>query len=154
MGPGAHPHPPQTPKGRIHGAALLATSIAFLLATPTHAQIIPTGSPAADILLSQAIAEQRIFLTCSALDLQTHTRITETWQRDTAAAVAILNAANVPPEAITAFTAAADPAALMPTDDIPWAAVKALCDSQPDWQDRHAQADYIVLDQTLPKAFE
>jgi hypothetical protein len=139
---------------RIHGVSLLAASIAALLATPAPAQIIPTGSPAADILLSQAIAEHRTFLTCSALDLQTHTRITETWQRDIAAAAAILNAANVPPEAITAFTAAADPASLMPADDIPWAAVKALCDSQPDWQDRHARARYIVLDQALPTAFE
>jgi len=86
---------------RIHGAPWLA--LAITLTTQAAAQVIPTGTPAADILLSQAIAEHRVFLTCSALDPATHAQILADWQRDTTAAVTILKTHNTPPEAITAF---------------------------------------------------
>jgi hypothetical protein len=134
---------------RIHGAPILA----LLLAAPAAAQVIPTGTPAADILLSQAITEHRVFLTCSALDPATHAQITENWQRDITSAAAILTANKVPPEAITAFTAAADPATLMPADDTPWADIKALCDTHPDWQRTYFQFNLTVLDLKLPGAF-
>jgi hypothetical protein len=134
---------------RLHGAPILA----LLLAAPAAAQVIPTGTPAADILLSQAITEHRTFLTCSALDPQTHARITENWQRDITAAAAILTANQVPAEAIAAFTAAADPVTLMPAEDTPWGQVKALCETQPDWQQRYARLNLIVLEQKLPGAF-
>lgn len=127
---------------------------ALLLSTPTYAQVIPTGTPAADILLSQAISEHRTFLTCSALDPQTHAQIAENWQRDITAATAILTANQVASEAITAFTSAADLAALMPADDTPWTQVKALCDTQPDWQQRYFQLNLTVLELKLPGAFE
>lgn len=145
---GAHPRP--TRRVRIHGAPWLA----LLLASQATAQIIPTGTPAADILLSQAIAEHRVFLTCSALDPATHQQILTNWQRDTAAAIAILKAHNVPPEAITAFTTASEPAALTPQDDTPWADVKALCDTHPDWQASYDQFNAIVLELKLPAAFQ
>jgi hypothetical protein len=132
---------------------LCAPLLTLLLTTPTLAQVIPTGSPAADILLSQAITEHRVFLTCSALDPQTHAQILTNWQRDTAAAVAILTTNKVPPEAITAFSTAADPAALMPTADTPWAEVKALCDTHPDWQKTYFQLNLTILDLKLPAAF-
>ena len=125
-----------------------------LLATPAAAQIVPTGTPAADILLSQAIAEHRIFLTCSALDPATHAQMLANWQRDVTDAAAILAANAVPAEAITAFQTAADPANLLPADDTPFADVKRLCDSNPDWQTRHAQATLTRLDLQLPQAFE
>ncbi|MCU0904012.1 MAG: hypothetical protein MUE83_09075 [Tabrizicola sp.] len=131
--------------------ALLAV---LLLTAPAQAQVIPTGSPAADILLSQAIAEHRVFLTCSALDPATHAQIAENWQRDTAAAVAILTANSTPPEAIAAFTAAAAPSALMPADDTAFSDVRQLCDSNPDWQQRYLQFDLIILDLKLPGAFQ
>ncbi len=137
---------------RIHCTPWLALTIA--LATPTHAQIIPTGSPAADILLSQAIAEHRVFLTCSALDATMHNQILINWRKDITAATTILTAQKVPPEAITAFTTAADPKALMPTEDTPWAEVKGLCDTYPDWQQRYFQFNLIFLDLKLPGAFE
>lgn len=124
-----------------------------LLATPLSAQVIPTGSPAADILLSQAIAEHRVFLTCSALDQLTHQQILTNWQRDVAAATAILTAHNVPPEAITAFTQAADPKALMPADDTPWAEVKGLCDTHPDWQRTYYEFNLTILELKLPQVF-
>lgn len=126
---------------------------ALLLAAPAAAQIIPTGTPAADILLSQAIAEQRVFHTCSALDPQTHALVTKQWQQDAATAAAILAAKQVSPEAITAFTSAAQPAALMPAEDTPWAEVKGLCDTHPDWQTRLYQFDFITLAQKLPQVF-
>lgn len=148
-GPGGRTTRPR--RVRIHGAPLLA---ALLLPLPATAQVIPTGTPAADILLSQAITEHRVFLTCSALDPATHAQITEAWQRDVTAAAAILTANNVPPEAITAFTSAADPAKLTPAEDTPWAEVKGLCDTHPDWQDRYARLNLIVLDLKLPGAFQ
>jgi hypothetical protein len=158
------PHPTPTPaksasppprgEGMGVGAPALALLAALLLTTPTHAQIIPTGSPAADILLSQAITEHRVFLTCSALDPATHAQIAENWQRDITAAAAILAAHNVPKEAITAFTTAADPAALMPAEDTPWAEVKGLCDTHPDWQQTYFQLNLTILDLKLPGAFE
>ena len=126
----------------------------LLLTSPTTAQVIPTGSPAADILLSQAITEHRVFLTCSALDPQTHTQILTNWQRDTAAAAAILTANTVPPEAITAFTKAADPAALMPAEDTPWGQVKGLCDTHPDWLKTYQDFNATFLELKLPQAFE
>ena len=126
----------------------------LLLATPALAQVIPTGSPAADILLSQAIAEHRTFLTCSALDPLTHRQILANWQKDTAAAIAILQIHNVPPEAIAAFRSAADPAALMPAPDTPWVDVKRLCDTQPDWQQTYYAFDLTILDLKLPGAFQ
>lgn len=159
-----HPIPRPAPKvpslpRRGEGLGVGVRPLAILAAltlpvTPATAQVIPTGSLAADILLSQAIAEHRIFLTCSALYPATHAQIAENWQRDVTAAAAILAANNVPPEAITAFTAAADPKALMPADDTPWAQVQTLCATQPDWQQRYAQLNLTVLDLKLPGAFQ
>jgi hypothetical protein len=167
---GGRPHPPKPRPGLEPGPRPAARAtrevpgrardgIAFclatlLLATPLSAQIIPTGTPAADILLSQAIAEHRVFLTCSTLEPQTHAQILTNWQRDTAAAVAILKTHNVPPEAVTAFTKAADPAALMPTPDTPWAEIKALCATQPDWQKTYDDFHLTILDLKLPGAFQ
>ena len=138
----------------VGGTPLAIFATALLLTTPTQAQVIPTGTPAADILLSQAITEHRVFLTCSALDPQFHSQILTNWQRDTAAAVAILTTNKVPPEAITAFTTAADPAALMPTGDAPWADVKALCDTRPDWMQSYFELNLTILDLKLPGAFQ
>ncbi len=125
-----------------------------LLTAPAAAQVIPTGTPAADILLSRAIAEHRVFLTCSALDPLTHAQILTNWQRDTAAAVVILQAHKVPPEAIAAFTQAADPAALMSAEDTPWGQVKGLCDTHPDWQKTYYEFNLTILDLKLPGAFQ
>ena len=126
----------------------------ILLTTPLSAQVIPTGSPAADILLSQAITEHRVFLTCSALDPATHAQITDNWQRDITAAAAILTTHNVPKEAITAFTSAAAPQALMPAEDTPWGQVQGLCATRPDWQTTYFQLNLTVLETSLPGAFK
>ena len=144
--------PPPHRKGMEVGGLKLALTL--VLTTQALAQVIPTGTPAADILLSQAIAEHRVFLTCSALDPVTHQQILTNWQKDTAAASAILKTHNVPPEAITAFTAAADPATLMPTDDTPWAEVKGLCATQPDWQKSYYEFNLTILELKLPGAFQ
>lgn len=127
---------------------------ALLLATPLSAQIIPTGKPAADILLSQAITEHRVFLTCSALDPATHRQIIENWQRDVEAATAALRSAKVPPEAITAFTTAAQPENLLPAPDTPFEDIRQLCDGQPDWAIRYARLTFTLLEFTLPGALQ
>lgn len=132
----------------------LVPVLALLLATPLSAQIIPTDSPAADILLAQAIAEHRVFLTCSALDPATHAQITTNWQRDITDAAAILTARNTPPEAIAAFVAAAEPQNLLPAADTPFAEVQDLCNSNPDWHANYARFNLTILALKLPGAFE
>ena len=149
QGPGVECRPHPTRRVR-YSAPLLA----LLLAAPLSAQVIPTGTPAADILLSQAIAEHRVFLTCSALDPLTHQQILTNWQKDTAAATAILQAHTVPQDAIAAFTTAAAAAVLMPADDTPWAEVKGLCDTHPDWQKTYYEFNLTILDLKLPGAFQ
>ncbi|MCU0826953.1 MAG: hypothetical protein MUE52_06000 [Tabrizicola sp.] len=130
---------------------LLAT---LLLTTPATAQIIPTGTPAADILLSQALSEHRTFLTCSALDHQIHQQIMQNWQRDVDAAAAALRAATVPQEAIAAFLSAAKPENLMPAPDTPFEDIRQLCDSQPDWATRYAQLDITLLEFKLAEVLQ
>lgn len=136
------------------GAPVLTTLAALLLTSPLSAQVIPTGTPAADILLSQAIAEHRVFLTCSALDPATHRVIVDKWQRDVTSAAATLTANKVPPEAVAAFTTAAKPENLLPAPDTPWVEVQSLCATHPDWQTIYFEFNAIILELKLPKAFE
>jgi hypothetical protein len=131
-----------------------AALVLILLATSASAQIVPTGTPAADILLSQAIAEHRVFLTCSALDPATHAQILANWQRDVTDAATILAANAIPAEAIAAFQTAAEPGNLLPADDTPFTDVKQLCASNPDWQTRYDQLNLTLLHLKLPRAFE
>jgi hypothetical protein len=147
MGVGGHPRPTR----RVCFSAPLLT---LLLTSPAQAQIIPTGSPAADILLSQAIAEHRVFLTCSALDPELHAQITSNWQTDIAAAATILAAKAVPQDAITAFTTAAQPDALLPAPDTPFEDVRQICSAKPDWMAAYFRLNFTVLDLKLPQAFE
>jgi hypothetical protein len=132
-----------------HPLALLAALT--VLAAPATAQIIPTGTPAADILLSQAIAEQRIFLTCSALDPALHWYVTDSWLRDVEAASDLLTANQVPPEAIAAFQAAADIDTLLPPPDMPFQEVVQLCDTNRGWAERFADGDFLLLASALPE---
>lgn len=132
----------------------LAALFLAVLASPAGAQVASTGTPAADILLSQAIAEHRTFLTCSALDPATHAQITTNWERDVAAAAAILSANQVPPDAISAFTAAAEPEALLPAPDTPFEDLRQICDASPDWPQRYFQLNLTILELKLPQAFE
>lgn len=161
--PGLEPGPRPTPSATLEvpdqardGLFLLlvAALTLLLLTTPTHAQILPTGSPAADILLSQAITEHRVFLTCSALDPETHARISADWQADITSAKAILASHDVPPETVAAFTAAADPQALMPPPDTAWAEVQALCATRSDWRQAYDNLDRVMLDLKLVGVLE
>lgn len=143
-------HHPTVRSSAPYGLLLLTLA----LTSPLSAQVIPTGTPAADILLSQALTEHRVFLTCSALDSATHQTIVGDWLRDVDAAAAILTDQKVPVEAVGAFVNAADPLALMPADDAPWFQARDLCANQPDWPQRYDRGDFIHLDLTLPEAFK
>jgi hypothetical protein len=131
----------------------VATAL-LLHSPPVLAQIIPTGTPAADILLSRALSEQRIFLTCSSLDGYAHPLTLQGWAREVAAATKTLTENNVPPEAIAAFTKAAQVANLMPAPDTPFSEVKELCEAYPDWQADYARLSFTILEIKLPQAFE
>lgn len=154
-GPGADGRPQKTrrlDRVRIHCAPLLAILIA-LLASAATAQIIPTGSPAADILLTTALAEHQQFLTCSSLEPMTHGQITQNWQRDVTAAAAILTANKVAPEAVKAFTEAARPESLLPVPGTPFEEVEELC-ADSEWMKRYYEFNLIVLELKLPEAFK
>ena len=132
----------------------LALALTIALTTPTQAQIIPTGSPAADILLTQALAEHRVFLTCSSLDGVTYPIIVKNWQRDVDAAAASLTANNVAAEVIAAFTTAAKPANLLPAPDTPYEDVLQICAAQPNWQESYGLLNITILELKLPRVFE
>ena len=138
-------------RGRDSIAPCLA---ALLLASPLSAQIIPTGSPKADILLTTALNEQRAFLTCSSLDAYSHGFIVDNWTRDSAAAVATLTEHKVPPEAIAAFQMAAKLENLLPAPDTPIEDVIRFCDGFPDWQVTYARLGFTILSLKLPGAFQ
>jgi hypothetical protein len=132
---------------------VILTLLALLLATGASAQVVPTGTPAADIVLTQALADQRLFLTCTALEPQNHQLILDFWAADVAAATAILADNGVPEEAIAAFTQAALPENLMPAPDTPFATLREIC-SDPLWFQRMMRRDFTELAVQLPKALE
>ncbi|HQY44807.1 MAG TPA: hypothetical protein PK450_11590 [Paracoccaceae bacterium] len=126
---------------------------ALLLPRTAEAQIMPTGTPAADIVLTQGIADWRVFVTCSSLDYQTNWNVVDELYHDITAASAILKANNVPEEAIAAFAAAADPEALSPAPDTPFAEVQKLCLANADWPERWLDRAFTFLERDLPRAF-
>lgn len=143
-----------SPPPRGEGLGVGGILLALTLTTQATAQVIPTGTPAADILLSQAIADQRVFLTCTALDPDTHKIALDFWAADVAAAVTILQDHQVPAEAIAAFQAAAAPQALMPAPDTPFADVSTFCLAQDRWSMHWTTHDFTELAARLPEAFE
>jgi hypothetical protein len=42
----------------------------------------------------------------------------------------------------------------MPADDTPWAEVKGLCDTHPDWQKTYYEFNLTILELKLPGAFQ
>ncbi|TAG30392.1 MAG: hypothetical protein EAZ40_01550 [Rhodobacterales bacterium] len=132
---------------------LAALALNLALAGTASAQIIPTGTPAADITLSTAITDWRIFVTCSVLDPSTHRLVLDALAEDTAAATAILTANQVPAGAISAFKAAASPDALTPAPDTPFEEVAKLCATQADWSARWREGRLTPLAQSLPLVF-
>jgi hypothetical protein len=132
---------------------VILTLLALLLTTPLSAQILPTGTPAADILLAQALAEQRLFHTCTALDPTTHQQLLDFWAADVAAAQGILAENGVAPEAIAAFTNAARSDALMPAPDTLFATLQQTC-SDPLLLQQMMRRDFTELAVQLPEAFE
>jgi hypothetical protein len=136
------------------GGRPLALLAALLLATPAQAQILSTGTPTVDILLTQAIAEQRIFLTCTVLMGETHSFVTDLWTKEVATAATVLAENGVPAQVVAAFTAAAQPEALLPAPDTPFDAVRQLCAADPDWITRLNRMDMINLARALPEAFQ
>lgn len=155
--PSAKPRPasgaPHGVPGQARGGIAL-TLAALLLAAPAGAQIIPTGYPAADIALTSALSDQRVFLTCTALEAKNHQTALDFWQSDVAAAVALLTEKGVPPAAITAFATAAQPENLALPPDTPFSEVRDYCHAQEHWFMRWSRRDFTELAVALPKAFE
>jgi hypothetical protein len=146
-------NPRGQPRPRRRGVVWQSVTLLSLLSSPALTQVVPTGSPTADFLLAQALAEHRLFLSCSALDPPVHAQIRLGWEEDVNAAVAILTKNGVAAEAIAAFIDAARPENLMPSPETFWIEVQSLCATQPDWHSRYFNQILISLDAKLPQAF-
>jgi hypothetical protein len=135
------------------GRRLAVLAAVALLPSIAAAQIIPTGSPAADITLAKAIADWRVFVTCSALESQTNWHVVNDLYHDIKAASEILRANDIPEETIAAFAAAADPEALSPGPDTPFKDLEEMCIMHPSWHELWLDRDFTFLERDLPKAF-
>lgn len=84
-------------------------------------------------LLDQAIAEQRVTLSCSTIEADTHSGALAIWRNVVEESLALLEQGAVPAETRRAFAAAARPEVLILPDDTPFAEVRAFCDAHPEW---------------------
>jgi len=117
-------------------------ALAVALAAPVTAQ---DRSAQAQALIDAALAEHRVFLTCSSLEPATHAVIRQDWERMAADSDAILAQLGFPLLFRLAFRAASRSEALMPPDDTPFAKVRALCDANPDWATDRAALRFTIL---------
>jgi hypothetical protein len=126
----------------------------LMIGTAAAAQtVIETGNSEADTLIRDALAEQRVFITCSSLDQSPHAFLTTNLIEMAANSAESLRRAGVAEKAVARFVAAATPAALMPAAGTSFAEVLELCDNNPDWADRFARLDFILLDFSLRRTF-
>jgi hypothetical protein len=141
---------------RIKTALMLAMPLlaSFPIGTAALAETaIETGNIAADTLIRDALIEQRIFMTCSALDATVHGYLTTTLADMVAKSAESLRRAGVANKMIAQFEAAMTPVALMPDADLSFADAVDLCNANPDWADRYARLDFILLDFRLREVF-
>lgn len=143
---------PAGPGRRDARRICVALACLALMPASAFAQIVPTGTPAADILLASAIADYRVFVTCSLLDPAAHTKVVTGLSDEIRRASVILKAKGVPDATIAAFIAAADPATLVPAPDTPFAEVQEYCGDHSDWSERWQGRDFTGLDRDLPMA--
>lgn len=108
------------------------TLMTALLAVPAHAD---DKSVKLQTLLDQVLAEQRVALTCSSLDKQTHDSALQLWLDIVPQIADLMTEAGQPADAVDSFVASSTPDALILAGTTPFSDVRALCASQPDWME-------------------
>lgn len=122
--------------------ALLPAALAFST-MPAHAQ---DADLAANVqaLIDTAIAEQTVFINCTATEPETGRIVSESWEHDIQQVLPLLPRAGLGRDAIAAFEKRADPATILMSDR-PFKEVVALCSAEPDWIQRYYRLNYVLL---------
>jgi hypothetical protein len=102
-------------------------------------------------ILDTALAEQQVFLTCTATSLKTHVFLRDAWARDVADGLQILADAGYPTDRIDAFTIAAMPENIILPATTPFGEVVAFCDANQGFERGVTTLTYTILRHALPK---
>jgi hypothetical protein len=103
--------------------------------------------------VAEAVLEQhRVFLNCSAPDLETHEVIQANWNEMIAATVSVLEKARVPNNVIVTLKAITEPNAVMLTER-PFGEVIRYCQRDKDWLKKVLASDFIALHKEAERIF-
>ena len=122
--------------------------------------LIALATPAASddavvaALLDRAMAEQRVYQTCTALIPDGSFDAEAWWQEKVTETLAAIEAAGATPANLAAFTASAAPGALKPAPDTPWSEVLAFCSADPDWYSNWQRFNIVILPGAVEAALE
>lgn len=102
--------------------------------------------------LARAIEENRVFLTCTAVDATASEAAQRHWKRMVERARAFLVSQNASAEELESFDQRTSVQALI-RDDRPLSEAIALCRSHADWFGRYGQQDFVtkIDDSPLPE---
>ena len=130
--------------------ARLAAGLLLLAPLPVLASPSAEIAAAVQAKLDEALAEQKVFLSCLATT-EKDGDVTETsWRQEFEGAIAIMRDAGFDAAMIDGFAAQAEPAALM-LNEVPLGEVIAFCRSQEDWLNKRYRLQYVILPLALPK---
>jgi hypothetical protein len=99
-----------------------------------------------------ALEQHRVFLNCSAPDLETHEVIQASWNEMIAATVSVLEKARVPNSVIVTLKAITEPNAVMLTER-PFGEVIRYCQRDKDWLKKALASDFIALHKEAERIF-
>jgi len=128
--------------------ATLALSV-LLCAAPAAAQdrverIMP--------VLERATEEWRVFLTCTALEPDSHPMVVDSWAHTVERTSAFLYDQGFPGSVVIPFATRARPDALMLPGDTPFSEVRAFCEAHPDWRWQLDSFGFTMLPDALEQA--
>lgn len=123
-------------------------ALCSLLATPALAGPLERIEPR----LAKAIAENRVFMTCTSLDVVAAEATRRHWSRMVARARTHLVAQHASPEELAAFDTRTAVAALV-DEDQPLVEAVALCRDHAEWFNRYGHHEFVAkIDETpLPQ---
>jgi len=114
---------------------LLLIALAVAAAPAAARAADPDRIAAAEALLARELAAMRVNLTCTAL-LPHHPALAEGWTETVTLALEILGELPGTEGLVATLSPLADPEALMPAPETPFARIRALCQGDPDWERR------------------
>jgi hypothetical protein len=99
-----------------------------------------------------ALEQHRVFLNCSAPDLETHEVLQAGWNDMIAATVSVLEKARAPNNVIVTLKAITAPNALMLTER-PFGEVIRFCQRDKNWLKKALASDFIALNTEAERIF-